>query len=86
MVSDAEARKAVRQFMKSRDLQEARLYALVHVLVRKDRNEYEKLLEASERFIPFVTRLLEVGNDLQKQVYAGSTTPTPIGLRRYSPC
>ena len=75
MINDAEAREAVRRFMQSRDLSEARWCALAHVLAKKDAKGYEKLWEASERFIPFVTRLMDVANDLEKQVYVALDDP-----------
>ena len=75
MATDAESRDAVRQFMKSRDLLDARWAALAYVLVKRDPKEYEKLLEAAEKAIPFVTKLLEVGDDLHKQVYIALDDP-----------
>jgi alkanesulfonate monooxygenase SsuD/methylene tetrahydromethanopterin reductase-like flavin-dependent oxidoreductase (luciferase family) len=75
MTNDADAREAVRQFMRTRDLVEARWCALAHVLIKKDPKEYEKLFEAAEKFIPFVTKLLAVGNDLHRQVYASLDDP-----------
>jgi hypothetical protein len=75
MVSDTEAREAVRQLMKRFEFVAAQGLGMAYVLAEKDMNEYARLLEAAETAIPRVIQPL-IDADFQRgQVYAALDDP-----------
>jgi hypothetical protein len=75
MVSDTEAREAVRQLMKRFEFIAAQGLGMAYVLTGKDPNEYALLLEAAETAIPTVIQPLIDGDSQRGQVYAALDDP-----------
>ena len=75
MVSDTEARNAVRQLMKRFDLIQAQHLGLAYVLAKRDAAEYARLLDAAEGVIPTVIQPAAEADALHSQVYAALDNP-----------
>lgn len=75
MVSDIEARNAVRQLMKRFDLIQAQHLGLAYVLAKRDAAEYARLLDAAEGVIPTVIQPAAEADVLHSQVYAALDDP-----------
>ena len=75
MVSDTEARNAVRQLMKRFDLIQTQHLGLAYVLAKKDATEYARLLDAAEGVIPTVIQPAAEADVLHSQVYAALDNP-----------
>jgi hypothetical protein len=75
LVSDSEARDAVRQLMDRFETISSQGNALAYVLAKKDLNEYARLLEAAERAIPTVVQPLVDADPLRGQVHAALDDP-----------
>jgi hypothetical protein len=75
MPSDSEVRDVVRQLMRRFDSMDARYASFLHVMAKKDPEEYTRLLDTSERIIPKVTKLLAIGDTLHRQVYESLDDP-----------
>src|SRR5207244_6408665 len=76
MVSDTEARNAVRQLMKRFDLIQAQHLGLAYVLAKRDAAEYAQLLDSAERVIPTVIQPAAEADVLHSQVYAALDNPS----------
>jgi hypothetical protein len=75
MVSDTEARNAVRQLMKRFDLIQGQHLGLAYVLAKRDAAEYARLLDAAEGVIPTVIQPVADADALHSQVYAALDNP-----------
>jgi hypothetical protein len=75
MLSDAEARNVVRQLMQRFDLIDAQHASFLHVVAKKDPQEYSRLLEAAEKITPNVTQVLAIADDLRRQAYVSLDDP-----------
>jgi len=74
MVSDTEARNAVRQLMKRFDLINAQRLGMAYVLAEKDSSEYARLLEASE--VAIATVIQPLADAQHGPVYAALDDPS----------
>jgi hypothetical protein len=61
--------------MRRFDSMDARYASFLHVVAKKDPEEYTRLLDTSERIIPKVTKVLAIGNTLHRQVYESLNDP-----------
>jgi hypothetical protein len=75
MPSDSEVRDVVRQLMRRFDSMDARYASFLHVVAKKDPEEYTRLLDTSERIIPKVTKVLAIGDTMHRQVYESLDDP-----------
>jgi hypothetical protein len=75
MPSDSEVRDVVRQLMRRFDSMDAQYASFLHVVAKKDREEYTRLLDTAERIIPKVTKVLAIGDTLHRQVYESLDDP-----------
>ncbi len=75
MPSDSEVRDVVRQLMRRFDSMDARYASFLHVVAKKDPEEYTRLLDTSERITPKVTKVLAVGDILHRRVYESLDEP-----------
>jgi hypothetical protein len=75
MVSDAEARDAVRQLMKRFDFIAAQGLAMAYVLAKRDQQEYARLLEAAEIAMKTVIQPMNDADQDSSEVYAALDDP-----------
>ena len=76
MVSDAEARNAVRQLLKRFDLIQAQHLGLAYVLAKRASEEYARLLEAAEEAIATVIQPLADTDVHRGKVYTALDNPS----------
>jgi len=75
MVSDAEARDAVRQLMKRFEFIAAQAGAMAYVLAKRDSQEYARLLEAAEVAMKTVIEPIRDADGDSSTVYAALDDP-----------
>ena len=76
MVSDAEARDAVRQLMKRFDLVATQSLGMAYVLAKRDSREYARLLEAAEVAMKTVIQPIINADADSSAVYAALDDPS----------
>ena len=75
MVTDAEARKAVRALMERFDLVTDQFAGLAYVLARKDLQRYARLLGSAERATTLVIQPVREVDGGSKEIYAALDDP-----------
>jgi hypothetical protein len=75
MANDAEARDAVRQLMKRLEFIAAQAGAMAYVLVKRDSQEYARLLEAAEVALKTVIQPISDADGGSSAVYAALDDP-----------
>ena len=75
VITDAEARKAVRALIERFDLINEQHLGLAYVLARQDAQRYSRLLESAERATALVIRPLKERDDDSREVYTALDNP-----------